>query len=260
MSQVRTTIVPCSDCGTRNRVPDRASGVPKCGRCGTALPWITESGDDDFGAVVEAASVPVLVDLWAEWCRLCRMVSPALEQTGPGLAGRLKLVKVNVYVCRAVAPLRGAGHPHAPPPRGWHCHLTSHWSCSARRDPAVGRQRAPQSHSLTPATGGTVGPPIDPRPRVGSQRPLEPPSAGSVDPCSNASVLVDYGVDLAVTEVACGPRNGSHTLAVKRTPGVRSNRHGRRCHIVGPVRIGAARRASAHTLPQPGLRARKLTV
>ena len=86
MSQVGTTIVPCTDCGTKNRVPDRASGVPKCGKCGTALTWITESGDDDFEAVVEAASIPVLVDLWAEWCGPCRMVSPALEQLARDLA------------------------------------------------------------------------------------------------------------------------------------------------------------------------------
>jgi thioredoxin 2 len=46
--------------------------------------------------VVEAASIPVLVDLWAEWCGPCRMVSPALEQLARDLAGRLKLVKVNV--------------------------------------------------------------------------------------------------------------------------------------------------------------------
>jgi thioredoxin 2 len=103
MPQVRTTIVPCADCGTKNRVPDQASGVPKCGKCGTALPWITESGDDDFEAVVDAASIPVLVDLWAEWCGPCRMVSPALEQLARDLAGRLKLVKVDVDASPALS-------------------------------------------------------------------------------------------------------------------------------------------------------------
>jgi thioredoxin 2 len=96
MSGTRTTIVRCANCGIKNRVPDRASGVPKCGKCGSALPWITEGGDDDFEEVVESASVPVLVDLWAEWCGPCRMVSPALEQLATQMAGRLKLVKVNV--------------------------------------------------------------------------------------------------------------------------------------------------------------------
>ena len=40
--------------------------------------------------------MPVLVDLWAPWCGPCRMVSPALEKVAHDLAGKVKLVKVNV--------------------------------------------------------------------------------------------------------------------------------------------------------------------
>ena len=73
-----------------------ASGVPRCGKCRSPLPWITDAGDEDFDLIAEAAAIPVLVDLWAEWCGPCRMVSPALEQLAHERAGRLKLVKVNV--------------------------------------------------------------------------------------------------------------------------------------------------------------------
>ena len=88
----RTSTVTCPHCGKRNRVPAVADGVPKCGNCHQALPWIVDAGDDDFAEVAERAPVPVLVDLWATWCGPCRMVSPALERLASELAGELKLV------------------------------------------------------------------------------------------------------------------------------------------------------------------------
>jgi thioredoxin 2 len=57
---------------------------------------MVDAADDSFADVADAAKIPVLVDLWAPWCGPCRMVSPALEQLARGMAGRLKLVKVNV--------------------------------------------------------------------------------------------------------------------------------------------------------------------
>jgi thioredoxin 2 len=77
-------------------VPSVATGTPRCGNCHQPLPWIVDAGDEDFTDVAERASVPVLVDLWAPWCGPCRMVSPALAQLAGEMAGRLKLVKVNV--------------------------------------------------------------------------------------------------------------------------------------------------------------------
>ncbi len=100
-TSVRT--VACANCGRTNRVPAAAEGSPRCGNCRAPLPWIAEAGDADFREVAEQASLPVLVDLWATWCGPCRMVSPALEQVAEDLAGRIKLVKVDIDKSPALA-------------------------------------------------------------------------------------------------------------------------------------------------------------
>ncbi|MGW5361359.1 thioredoxin [Actinopolymorpha pittospori] len=102
-TDVETNVVECPNCGRRNRVPTVADGVPQCGNCRTALPWIGVAGDDNFAEVVDRSSIPVVVDLWATWCGPCRMVSPALEQVARDLAGRIKLVKVDVDKAPAIA-------------------------------------------------------------------------------------------------------------------------------------------------------------
>jgi thioredoxin 2 len=96
-------VVACPNCGKKNRVPAAASGRPRCAECHQDLPWIAEAGDDNFSTVVENASLPVVVDLWAPWCGPCRMISPALETVAGRLRGRMKLVKVNVDESPATA-------------------------------------------------------------------------------------------------------------------------------------------------------------
>ena len=91
-----TEIITCPNCGRRNRVPAAAPGIPRCGNCHQPLPWVADAGDDTFAEVAEAAPVPAVIDLWAPWCGPCRMVSPALEQVATEMAGKIKLVKVNV--------------------------------------------------------------------------------------------------------------------------------------------------------------------
>ncbi|MGH7104602.1 MAG: thioredoxin [Acetobacteraceae bacterium] len=57
-------------------------------------PWAVT--DASFATDVLAASGPVLVDFWAEWCGPCRTIAPALEELAGEFAGRLQLAKVNI--------------------------------------------------------------------------------------------------------------------------------------------------------------------
>lgn len=52
--------------------------------------------DADFGTEVLKSKNPVLVDFWAEWCGPCKAIAPLLEELSTELAGKVKIVKLNV--------------------------------------------------------------------------------------------------------------------------------------------------------------------
>ena len=52
--------------------------------------------DATFDAEVKNSDVPVVVDFWAEWCGPCKQIGPALEELSTEMAGKVKIVKVNV--------------------------------------------------------------------------------------------------------------------------------------------------------------------
>jgi thioredoxin 2 len=92
-------ILMCEQCGQKNRV--RASDLTRrvrCGKCKNAIGPAARPIDADgeiFDEVVRDASVPVLVDFWAEWCGPCRMAAPEVKKVAEQAAGRALVLKVD---------------------------------------------------------------------------------------------------------------------------------------------------------------------
>ena len=57
------------------------------------IPLVSEQ---DFEREVLRAELPVLVDLFADWCQPCKQLTPILEQVATELQGKLKIVRVDV--------------------------------------------------------------------------------------------------------------------------------------------------------------------
>jgi len=52
--------------------------------------------DADFQEVVLNSDVPVVLDLWAEWCGPCRMIGPIIDEMSTEYEGKAKMVKMDI--------------------------------------------------------------------------------------------------------------------------------------------------------------------
>ncbi|MCJ0701822.1 tetratricopeptide repeat protein [Frigoribacterium faeni] len=75
------------------------AGAPDAGAAATVgVPsLVIDATDETFAQFLELSNtVPVIVDLWAEWCGPCKQLSPVLDKLVTEYAGRLVLAKVDV--------------------------------------------------------------------------------------------------------------------------------------------------------------------
>ena len=57
---------------------------------------VTDLSDATFDEEIGAATGPILVDFWAEWCGPCKMVAPILSEIADENVGTIRIAKLNV--------------------------------------------------------------------------------------------------------------------------------------------------------------------
>lgn len=89
---------PCPFCGKLNRTDlGRLADGPRCGACQRPLHLdrpVPVSGEA-FAQVLAGTGVPVLVDLYADWCGPCRMLAPVVDELAGARAGAVVVLKVD---------------------------------------------------------------------------------------------------------------------------------------------------------------------
>ncbi len=93
------------DLGARQTAAKRRQQAPSAAQPGAADGagppgdgFVIDVTDETFNTevVARSAAVPVVMDLWAEWCEPCKQLSPILEQLAGEAAGAWVLAKVDV--------------------------------------------------------------------------------------------------------------------------------------------------------------------
>lgn len=90
-------LIPCPACNGLNRIPsERLGDAPRCGRCKSpVLPNAPITLNQASFAAQLKGDLPLLVDVWADWCGPCKAFAPTFAQAAAQLQGRCRLGKLD---------------------------------------------------------------------------------------------------------------------------------------------------------------------
>ena len=90
-------LIPCPHCNGLNRIPAARVGEhPKCGRCKNEvlLSKPFDLNQADYVSQIKG-DLPLLPDVWAQWCGPCKSCAPVFEQAASQWVGKCRLAKLD---------------------------------------------------------------------------------------------------------------------------------------------------------------------
>lgn len=90
-------LIPCPHCNGLNRLPaERLADAPKCGRCKQSVLPSTpfDLSEQSYPSQIKG-DLPLLIDVWADWCGPCKAFAPVFAQAARQLQGRCRLAKLD---------------------------------------------------------------------------------------------------------------------------------------------------------------------
>lgn len=88
----------CENCSQMNRVELNSGKAAVCGACNADLPVhgaLIDGSDKAFAKLIAKSPLPVVVDVWAQWCGPCRSFAPTFKEASETFAGKVVFIKLD---------------------------------------------------------------------------------------------------------------------------------------------------------------------